>query len=603
MLSVKRLRAATGAVALASLVAASDATACPGPYVVCPTVAPPAQKVLVNPRVHVIFWKWNASPSISDPNNLRPTILDAVASIGGSMNANVVTQYYSGYPGAPAYAGNPNGMYVDYLDDTAANDPGNPLPQVTDPNLSVKQGNLINFWKAQRNWSFGDIIVVAYPSDAGAYGYYCAFNGFNPNSGVDEVSLIYGGGYPADGCYPGGTTPDKTYRVLTHEIAELIPDPDGTGWSNGGADIADGLAAPNDCQNMARWNMPFPIPSKLGGTYRRPAMISNSANNGNGGCVYARGNHAAIFGIGATGGHLWAMQGNGNDQSFPGPHWGGWQDFGAPAGVTLSSGKVAAVGLGYGIVDTYARSGNTLYWGRHDMNLGTHTWHNIGMPSACSASQPMSDPDALAVDPAHSEVWVGCGTGGTSLYRLATNQLFQSWTPLYLGGFIAKTGPGVVSWDGQRRDLFFGGTDPALQHPGDLIHAWTLDNQHWYVQPIGTPASGAYVASSPDAASFQQNRLDVVWRDSAGQVQRWLWDNIVPPGSSGFYAWPGGGTFPVSSLYPPAIAGLGDNRQNIIATDTSGKIWLSSYLDGVLTPWSLGPNNGGVTTGSDIATW
>ena len=138
-----------------------------------------------------------------------------------------------------------------------------------------------------------------------------------------------------------------------------------------------------------------------------------------------------------------------------------------------------------------------------------------------------------------------------------------------------------------------------------LENGATLDDVTYSWQDLGLGAGSAGVASTPDAAAWQQSRLDVVWKDSQSHVAHWYWDDVNPPGGSGFNLWSGGAPpgVQLNNAFPPAIAALGDNRLNVIVATQSGQLWLSPWLDGVQQAWTLGPNGNGITYGDDIATW
>ena len=299
---------------------------------------------------------------------------------------------------------------------------------------------------------------------------------------------------------------------------------------------------------------------------------------------------------------MWIKEGNGNDQR--GPAWGAWANLGHGS-YSLQNGKVAAAAERdqQGTIHAFARDSVSPNWLWHASRYGAtgaFAWESWSTPCG---SGTMSEPDALSIAPGVVEVWVVCNPGpsGTLWHKkVSYGNAPGSWIQLGTAAFAPSSGPAVVTWgDGSRRDLFFQGN--GNHH---LIHAYAPTPAAYYYEDLGLPSTGATIESSPDAASWQQSRLDVVWRDSNNQIGHWYWDATVNPMSptAGWNLWSLGAPSGVDLTggSAPTITQLGDNRLNVLVATSAGAMYLSPWLDGVDGGWV---NYSGTTHGTDLTSW
>ena len=185
--------------------------------------------------------------------------------------------------------------------------------------------------------------------------------------------------------------------------------------------------------------------------------------------------------------------------------------------------------------------------------------------------------------------WVSLGGAATSspgfaarsgtnngLWRNYWNGIaWSGWGPL--GGVLAS-GPGAVSWDGNRIDLFVRGTD------NQLWHMW-WDGTAWR----GWEPLGGALASGPGVSSWGANRLDVFVRGTDNQLWHKWFDG------AGWHSWePLGGAL----ISDPTAVSWGPNRIDVFGRGTDNALW-HKWWDGVR--WSGWERLGGVLISGPVA--
>ena len=185
--------------------------------------------VLTNPQMYLIFWGWGTS----DPNGVKPLILQYAQSIGGSAYNNIYTQYY----GPSGHITNPSAQYAGaYYDNT------NAVPKhPTDAQIAAEAKYVVGKVGYNANWSY----VVLTPHGKSTRGFatqWCAYHSstvYN-NQIVSYTDLPYmpdgGSSCGANIISPpsdeSGADEGETI-VEGHEYGESVTDPNPpSGWYN-----------------------------------------------------------------------------------------------------------------------------------------------------------------------------------------------------------------------------------------------------------------------------------------------------------------------------------------------------------------------------------
>jgi len=133
-----------------------------------------------------------------------------------------------------------------------------------------------------------------------------------------------------------------------------------------------------------------------------------------------------------------------------------------------------------------------------------------------------------------------------------------------LGGALAS-GPDAASWEPNRLDVFSKGEG------GDLVHAW-WDGAQWN----GWESLGGTITSDPTAVSSAPSRLDVFARGTDDALWTRQWDG------SSWSPWISLGGVLASG---PDVASWEPNRLDVFAKGTDGALWQRYRNGAAWSPW------------------
>jgi hypothetical protein len=350
------------------------------------------------------------------------------------------------------------------------------------------------------------IILIAMPPAIPFPGYYRHDSADRP--GHPDITYV-------EATYSPASTPG-----LVHEIAETITNPR---YREHKAWVDD-----CDCELVDRCGPPPPgdstpatllVGESATANYQVPSMWSDAKNNGFGGCALSYTpdvNYYFVDGAGSLN-HIWgALFG-----------WGAIDDYGHPAGVTLST-LYSLAGPGAASWrknrdDVFAvdSTGNVAHlWWDHPSTPGWNSW---GKPTSYNVIYP---PDAFSWRPLRVDVVVTAQSGSTRhlFRRYYENGYFSAWQDWGApAGITIGSRPGVASWNFNRIDVFVLST----QTPHHMWHGYTTNGgtiQGW--NDWGYPA-GVSLVGGVDAASWGDNRIDVFALGLDGNVWHRTWDHGV----------------------------------------------------------------------------
>ena len=211
-----------------------------------------------------------------------------------------------------------------------------------------------------------------------------------------------------------------------------------------------------------------------------------------------------VFGQGADGG-LW--------QKWYDVNAGGWQPWNKLPGTLGSAPAVASWGTGRLDIFSATASGELQHLWYGGGSWGS--WESLGKPA----------PNVTLASAPGAISW---GTGRIDIFaRGSDGELWQKWYDVNAGGWqpwgriggVLNSAPTIASWAPGRLDLF--STGPA----GDLQHHWFDGDrggwQRW--ESLGKPAGNLTLSSGPGSVSWDTGRLDVFARGSDGVLwQKWF---------------------------------------------------------------------------------
>lgn len=512
--------------------------------------------VLTNPKVYVDWWGWGSPPN--DPSGEIPVLEDYLHNLGGSRWLNTVTQYSA----TNGSCGNPTDLWGgEWFGST------NPLPVGTSGSPCTKNGDCasnlcnvssgkcyptraqlvteqtaaINHFQLQ---NLDAMILIAMPPAV-------------PNPGYAEhassSSVVY-----IEFPYNSAAAP-----TAMHEIAEAITDPrwdevGGAAWNDDcGCELAD------LCPDTG-----LSVGESPTANYEVVGLVSNAANQYPPACVHAFSTHEDYYFIGSNGNlkHTTSLVGNNTID-----------DYGHPSGVTITS-TPGAVSWRNGRQDAFVYGSDGNVWQWRQGNGVTPAWYSWGHPTGTLQFSP----DAFSWRPNREDVVVVASnaSGVFEFWKKAySNGTWLGWTDLGAPPTSAiASRPGTASWGPNRFDIFFLTTEspPHVRHAystnGSSISGW----DDWSYQ------SGVTFGTGVDAASWGDQRVDVVVTSTDGNVWQRGWDHNS---FSGWFSW--GNPGPGFSSRPGAV-GLGDFRLEAAATNyTPGsQAWRRVWDWGGFPAWS-----------------
>ncbi len=222
--------------------------------------------ILTSNRTHVIFWAPSGSHLAFDPG-YRPLVerflTDVAAASHSTSNVFALTGQYADSPHHPAaYASRYAGAVLDTdrLPTSGCVEPPGTGPGwtvcLTDRQLQAEIEHVVrarHLPTSQRDVYFlvtprglGSC-MMATPTSGCALGGpatgYCGYHKFTNDNLVDYAFIPYNavpGHCQSSHPRPNGSSADPALSTIGHELAEMITDPDGDGWTDGsGNEIAD----------------------------------------------------------------------------------------------------------------------------------------------------------------------------------------------------------------------------------------------------------------------------------------------------------------------------------------------------------------------------
>ena len=376
--------------------------------------------------------------------------------------------------------------------------------------------------------------------------------------------------------------PDVYAMVVSHELAEMIVDPNVDGANpevcdpcdiNCGNltrayfDAADNYLGSNQASPPSGFNYSYYVCAVVtpNGASTCPATAAE--------CQYAPTNPASWGGWESLGGVLespprvvaWAADRLdifvvGTDSAlwhrwWDGSNWGGWESLG---GILVSPPEV--VSWGANRLDVFALGTDHALWHRWWDGSSWGGWESLGGVLTSPVCAVSWAPNRLDI--------FGLGTDYALWHRWWDGSSWGGWESL--GGTLTSA-PKAVAWGPNRLDVFGLGTDYALWH------RW-WDGSSWG----GWESLGGTLTSPADVVSWDENRLDIfaVGTDSA-MWHRW-WD-----GSSwGDWESLGG----VLESTPKAVS-WSANRIDVFVVGTDGALW-HRWWDG--SSWGGWESLGGI---------
>jgi hypothetical protein len=381
--------------------------------------------------------------------------------------------------------------------------------------------------------------------------------------------------YVVAGVWTSGLTlqdvPDVYAMVVSHEIAEMVVDPNVDGSNPEVCDPCD-----INCSNLTRIyfdgadrflgsNQATP-PSGFTFTYYICAVVQPAGAAGcpatTAQCQYLPVSTARWGGWESLGGILespphavaWGADrldifAIGTDSAmwhrwWDGASWGGWESLG---GIIITAPEV--VSWEANRLDVFALGTNHALWHRWWDGSSWGGWESLGGILTSLVSAVSWGPNRLDI--------FGLGTDHALWHRWWDGSSWGGWESL--GGILVSP-PKVVSWGPNRLDVFALGTDNALWH------RW-WDGSSWG----GWESLGGILTSPPDVVSWGPNRLDVfaIGTDSA-MWHRW-WDGA---------SWGGWESLGGILESPPKAVSWAANRLDVFAVGTNSALW-HRWWDGV----------------------
>lgn len=243
---------------------------------------------------------------------------------------------------------------------------------------------------------------------------------------------------------------------------------------------------------------------------------------------------------------------------WDGSDWSTFVNLGKPSGITFS-GDPSAVSWASGRIDLFATGSDGNLW--HKWYSGAWSgWQSLGHPTLGGLT---SAPDAASWASGRLDVFARGPLN--KLYRISYSGTWGSWGKPDLGTSVLATtysmtsAPGAVSWGTNAIDVFFRGSDGALDH------AWTRDGSTWGVEPLGGQLQ---TGSGPDAASWATGRIDVVLRGTDDA----LYHTWYSSGWSGSFENLGG-----ALTSDPSAVSWGDHRIDTFSRGTDSALWHKFY--------------------------
>ena len=425
--------------------------------------------------------------------------------------------------------------------------------------------------------------------------------GVGGNAGYHGKAIIP---YIAAGVFATGLTladrADVYAMVVSHEIAEMVVDPDVAG---GNPEVCDPCDV--NCGNLTRCYFDagdnFVGSNRLsppGGptfSYYTCAIVKPAGAAAcpatKEDCQYApvrRGRFARslaiaasadrrleLFTVGDSGAlqHIW--------QTAPGNGWVDWRSHGAPANVALT-GQPAMAASADGRLELFLVGSDVQLWhiwqtapgnGWSDwtshgrpLGLGFAGTAGLAIASGGTGSERRLELFAIANDGSLWQIW-----------QTAPNNGWANWSSHSAPpGVQLVGGPAVAASAGGRLELFAVGSDGALWHiwqtaPGDgWTNTWTSH---------GNPA-GVQLTGSPTLAASADGRLELFAVGSDGA----LWHIWQTAPDNGWVSWVSHGRPPGTRLAgSPTLAVNSARRLELFAVGSDGALW---HI------WQTAPSNG-----------
>jgi hypothetical protein len=261
-------------------------------------------------------------------------------------------------------------------------------------------------------------------------------------------------------------------------------------------------------------------------------------------------------------------------------------------------------------------------WYFFQQQTGAEVWPT--WPNENLGGNITGDPAISSAAPKHLELFAR-GADGALWHRNWNGTTWSGW--VNLGGALASgSGPGTVSWNGNRVDVVYRGTDngvwqrawgessnggvptslggytlsdPAIssKDKGQLqVFVRGADNALWTKSFSngswsGWETLGGQITSGPSAVSWDSGRTDVVARGTDNGVWHWYWEN---------------GSWHLESIggsvaSDPAISTLGTGTLDVFARGWDNLLWHQSFHGGSWWGWeTLGTT---ITSGPGAVSW
>jgi hypothetical protein len=181
------------------------------------------------------------------------------------------------------------------------------------------------------------------------------------------------------------------------------------------------------------------------------------------------------------------------------------------------------------------------------------------------------------------EVFQTTAAGGVAVRTF--NNGWDNWAVLPTLPSPAASGPGAVSWDSTRTDVFVRGANGRLYHNWRNTGGWSAT---W--EPLDCCIDGA-----PTVSTWGANRLDIFAAQSGALWHKWYQGGWYGPEL--LFS----GTLIVAT--PPAAVSWGPNRIDIVARGPNGDINQVAYANGWYGPFSLGGATVDAGTRAGVSTW
>jgi hypothetical protein len=523
--------------------------------------------VLITPKLYVDWWGWGSPPN--DPGGEIPAVEDFFQNLGGSRWLNTVTQYHTsqGNPGNPIDLW--GGEWFGSTNPLPVGSNGRPCKKNSDCASSlcnVSTGKCyptnsqfvteVNTFLTNSGFNPPDdgMIAVLTPPAVPNPGF--ALHDSTTRTGHKSIVFI-------ENAYVAANVPNLTFGLM-HEIQESITDPrtrdpNGTAWQDACAcEVSDRCNPPPDGSPGSLYVGESPTAD-----WAVQSMWSDNSRGGAGGCVLAYSTHEDWYFQGRDG-NLWH-----SPNLVP-----GWLDnYGHPTNVNLAGGPGAA-SWSNGRQDAFVLGSDGQVW----------QWRQApGIPPAwVSWVKPPGtvqfEPDAFSWRPQRLDVVVVSRNASAvnEVWRKAyTDDTWIDWQnwgkPV---GVTINSRPGTASWGPNRIDVFFLSTES----PPNIWHGYSSDGGTtigWNQSPGGHPTGITLV--SVDAASWGDQRIDVVALGSDGNVWQQAWDH----GSLG--NWTNWGNPGATLAFGPGAVGAGEGR-----LDVTSQSLTDTFYDRFWN-WGLGP--------------